>query len=177
MAGVTNQLILCAEQAAKLKPGSYSTTISQIQDNFESVITTISSDQEVEKALCQMLEERMKELRALCMPSKKGKGFEPRLSDQITSIGELLMIQIFSAGLTEIGWASTAVDSSKLIITDDLFTNATPIQPGMDQRLRAALQPLLEQGIIPVVSGYIGATVDEEITTLGRGAAITRLRL
>ncbi len=39
------------------------------------------------------------------------------------------------------------------------------------QRSRVRLRPLLEQSIIPVVTGFIGATIDGVLTTLGRGGS------
>src|SRR5262249_18275757 len=39
------------------------------------------------------------------------------------------------------------------------------------RRVRSVLSPLLEAGIVPVVTGFIGATRDGRITTLGRNSS------
>src|SRR5213082_3168276 len=39
------------------------------------------------------------------------------------------------------------------------------------EKSQARLFPLLEKGIVPVVTGFIGATVDGQLTTLGRGGS------
>jgi len=39
------------------------------------------------------------------------------------------------------------------------------------ERSEARLRPLLEKGIVPVVTGFIGATADGVLTTLGRGGS------
>src|SRR2546429_7235756 len=39
------------------------------------------------------------------------------------------------------------------------------------EKSQARLCPMLEKGIVPVVIGFIGATVDGQLTTLGRGGS------
>jgi len=64
-------------------------------------------------------------------------------------------------------WAS----GSELIVTDDTFQNAAPLLEATRARVSARLAPLLDEGIIPVVTGFIGATEDGVTTTLGRGGS------
>src|SRR5208337_1461363 len=47
-------------------------------------------------------------------------------------------------------------------------------EPQMEQtrgRSHARILPLLERGIVPVVTGFLGATPEGELTTLGRGGS------
>jgi aspartate kinase len=57
------------------------------------------------------------------------------------------------------------------IITDDNFGRANPIMSLCEERLKKNLVPLLGRGIIPVVTGFIGQTVEGVETTLGRGGS------
>jgi aspartate kinase len=169
IAGITDQLISSAEQAAGIKQGDYPSTISTLRSRFVSQIKAMFTNQAVCGDLCRLVDEQMSSLKALCAASSQMQGLSPQLLDRITSIGELIAIQLFSMGLNELGLESAAVDASELILTDNLFTTASPIQPETDERLRLRLNPMIENGIIPVVSGFIGATLQGEITTLGRG--------
>jgi bifunctional aspartokinase / homoserine dehydrogenase 1 len=56
-----------------------------------------------------------------------------------------------------------------VIVTDGVFGNATPILPETRKRAHAILLPLLEKGVLPVVTGFNGCTLDGRPTTLGRG--------
>jgi aspartate kinase len=60
------------------------------------------------------------------------------------------------------------VDCRKVIVTDDQFTRAQPLYEETDRRLQETLLPLLEEGRVPVLGGYVGATRDGVTTTLGR---------
>jgi len=64
-----------------------------------------------------------------------------------------------------------AVDSTKLIVTDSRFTSANPDEEATQENTRSVLLPLIEQGITPVITGFLGATPDGVVTTLGRGGS------
>src|SRR5207249_12276104 len=59
------------------------------------------------------------------------------------------------------------------IMTDGYFSNANPLRTASIQRIRKYVKPVVEDGIIPVIGGFIGRTRDGRITTLGRGGSDT----
>ncbi len=69
------------------------------------------------------------------------------------------------------GIPAEAIDATELIVTTGDFGNAVPIQPQTSQRTQARLGPLLESGVVAVVTGFIGATESGATTTLGRGGS------
>ena len=91
--------------------------------------------------------------------------------DTISGFGERMNAQIFSACLVKAGLRSQPVDASQVIITDDNYQNARPLVEETCKQVNERIVPLLEDGIIPVVTGFIGATKDGIITTLGRGGS------
>ena len=58
-----------------------------------------------------------------------------------------------------------------MIVTDRVFQNAHPDLQATRQRSRLVLGPILDQGRVPVVTGFIGATPEGITTTLGRGGS------
>ena len=93
------------------------------------------------------------------------------LFDRLASYGERFSARLFAAALEKSGVAAVPVASSDFVLTCDTFRDA---QPHLDQtklRGRDILLPLLEDGIVPVVTGFIGATPDGRITTLGRNSS------
>lgn len=96
--------------------------------------------------------------------------------DEILAMGERTCIRIFAAALKAAGLESRyfdPLDPDWPIITDDVFSDATPILPECEERTRRYLLPLLKEGVIPVVAGFVGRTQDEKVTTLGRGGSDT----
>jgi aspartate kinase len=76
-----------------------------------------------------------------------------------------------SCAIAERGLASRSIEASDLIVTDDQFGQAEPMMVETRQQTRDKLTPLLEQGEIPVITGFIAATKEGVLTTLGRGGS------
>jgi aspartate kinase len=57
------------------------------------------------------------------------------------------------------------------VVTDAVFGNASPLMDPTRQKAREKLGPLLDRSVIPVITGFNGATADGRPTTLGRGGS------
>ena len=93
------------------------------------------------------------------------------LHDRLASFGERLSARLFAAALSNAGVAAVPVASSDFVLTCDNFRDAKPQLERTCRRGRDILLPLLESGIVPVVTGFIGATQDGRITTMGRNSS------
>lgn len=91
--------------------------------------------------------------------------------DELVSFGEIISSYIVSQSLRISGIPSEQVIASRLIITDDNFMQADFLPEETKIRVRNILTPIMEKGIVPVVTGFIGSTRDGRITTLGRGGS------
>ena len=89
----------------------------------------------------------------------------------ISSVGERLSARLVSAALCESGIEGVAVEATELIVTDNCSGRAEPLMPQTRERAAARLAPLLEEHSVPVVTGFIGATPEGMLTTLGRGGS------
>ena len=96
---------------------------------------------------------------------------DAELFDRLASFGERLSARLFAAALQKAGVVAVPVASSDFVVTCDNFRDAQPHLEQTRQRGRAVLLPLLGEGIVPVVTGFIGATPDGRITTLGRNSS------
>ena len=90
---------------------------------------------------------------------------------RILSYGERASTRIVAAALQQVQVTAQAVDSTDCVETDDNFLNAAPRWEETRLRTRETLLPLLDDEIVPVVTGFIGATTEGEITTLGRNSS------
>jgi len=95
----------------------------------------------------------------------------PRSVDEAIAIGERLSALLLSEYLNTQGVKAQAVNGSDVIVTDAVFGNASPLLDETRKKAALIIQPLLDSGIIPIVTGFNGATVDGRPTTLGRGGS------
>ncbi|MFQ3661508.1 MAG: aspartate kinase, partial [Chloroflexaceae bacterium] len=95
----------------------------------------------------------------------------PRALDLFSGLGERLNARLIAAALRSAGVPAQAVDATGLIITDERYGAASPLMAETRERSRERLLPLLAEGVVPVVTGFIGATRSGVPTTLGRGGS------
>jgi aspartokinase/homoserine dehydrogenase 1 len=91
--------------------------------------------------------------------------------DRLASFGERFAARLFAAALLVSGVTAVPVASSDFVVTCDTFREARPDLEYTRHRGRQVLLPLLQAGIVPVITGFIGATADGRITTLGRNSS------
>jgi aspartate kinase len=95
----------------------------------------------------------------------------PRALDAVVGLGERLAARVLAAILRSQGIPAQAVDATHLVVSDEQHQAAVPLmQPTWEKTCRI-LQPMFEQGIVPVVTGFIAATREGVPTTLGRGGS------
>jgi aspartokinase/homoserine dehydrogenase 1 len=111
------------------------------------------------------------EFETLCYGIYVLRDASPKAMDKVSSLGERMSVPIVSALLRQRGIPSCTISASHLVVTDDQFQNAGVLFDESEATIRRELVPLLDQGIVPVVTGFIGATRDGVITTLGRGGS------
>ncbi len=94
-----------------------------------------------------------------------------RASDTMSARGERVTSAIVAAALVGVGRKSVAVDACQIVATDGRYGNATPDITMTRRRARGVLRPLLSKNTTAVVPGFIGATPDGGLATLGRGGS------
>ena len=95
----------------------------------------------------------------------------PRTTDHVAAFGEMLSSKLVTAAFSARGMDSSLVDSRACIVTDSTYTRAVPILEETNERLGVKLKPLLDNGRVPVMGGFIGATRAGVTTTIGRGGS------
>ncbi len=95
----------------------------------------------------------------------------PQLSDEIASFGERLSSYVVTLMLRSKGVKTALLDSREVIVTDDQFTQASPILDATRRRLLDIVPQLHLENEVIVMGGFIAATENGDITTLGRGGS------
>ncbi len=95
----------------------------------------------------------------------------PRSVDEAIAVGERLSAALLARYLNATGVTACAVNGSSVIVTDAVFGNASPQMEPTRIKCAERLMPLVQEGVVPVVTGFNGATADGRPTTLGRGGS------
>src|SRR5262249_20368541 len=93
----------------------------------------------------------------------------PRSIDTVAALGERFATHLVATALRQAGVSARTVDATELIVTDNHYGAAWPYPEESSERIRTRLRSLMQARTVPVISGYIGATREGIVTTLGRG--------
>ncbi len=98
-----------------------------------------------------------------------GETINPRDKDLLLSCGELISAVVMSDMLNDEGYAAHAVTGYQAgVITDGVHGDAKCAYVDSEY-----LSKLIDEGVIPVITGFQGVSEHGEITTLGRGGSDT----
>ncbi|GAG21667.1 unnamed protein product, partial [marine sediment metagenome] len=170
--GVTNQLIQAAEEA---KNGNREYIHRFKQEILERHLITAKEaieDKQLEAEAKQVLIARVGELERVLKGIVYVNELSPKSKDNVISFGERLSAPIVSGALKDLGLLSVHLTGGEAgIVTDSNFGEAGLLMNFTRFQLKKNLEPLLNKGTVPVVTGFIAATQDGETTTLGRGGS------
>ncbi len=171
MSGVTNTLIHAAQAAAQGDEAPYREARNQLLVKHQVVAGQLIEDNVERANLGRLFDSRLREFERLCRSIAVLGELTPRGLDVVSGLGERLSAPLLAAVLRAHGLRAEFVDASELIITDDNFGSANPIWDETERRIQARLLPMVQSGVIPVVTGFVGATEQGVPTTLGRGGS------
>jgi len=170
LAGVTDGLLDIAGQIEGGEGAAAEEAVRGLRRRHEEMAALVR-DPERKAALLANLDSRFDELEAIVHALSVVEEVSPRSRDAIVSFGELASSRIVSAALEDGGVPSRAVDPRAVLVTNAEHGAAVPDLEATDTRLRENVVPLLAEGIVPVLGGFVGATTTGLTTTLGRGGS------
>jgi aspartate kinase len=170
MQGVTDALIRAAEAASRRDNGTLHRTIAELYSRHEEAAAEVAPPGERDALLAEV-HALIREFENLCAAVGVLGELTPRGLDAVASFGERLSARLVAAALRHEGYAARALEASGFIVTDARHGAASPLWEPTRERTREAVLPLLSEGTIPVITGFIGATPEGVVTTLGRGGS------
>jgi aspartokinase/homoserine dehydrogenase 1 len=171
LSGVTNKLIEAAKIAQTGDAQAATTIIDALRSQHETALHQLVRKNADRDRLRQKIESVLSEGRRFCEGTALLRELSPRTLDTISSLGERLSAPLVSATISELGLPSESVEATELIVTDGFHGGAEPLMDDTRCKSQARILPLLEKGVVPVVTGFLGATSTGELTTLGRGGS------
>jgi aspartokinase/homoserine dehydrogenase 1 len=171
MSGVTNQLIEAATQAEAGNRDSVEAIFAKLRGRHHATVNALIHSVPMRNCISLEAEQIFQEGERLCQGTALLRELTLRAHDAISSLGERLAAPLVAAALAESEVASQAIAATQLIQTDSCHGAADPCTDATRRLCQARLRPLLQRGVIPVVTGFIGATAEGALTTLGRGGS------
>lgn len=161
--GVTDELIKISQCAAH-GDMSYYEALLTLKNRHCDVTLSLLPDSH--SPVLEEINRFFKELNDALQGVLLIKELSNRTLDFIMSFGEKLSAYIISMAMKPVIPSATYLDARELIVTDRHFGEARVIYESTFQNIRARLA---EGAILPIITGFIGASEKHETTTLGRG--------
>jgi aspartokinase/homoserine dehydrogenase 1 len=171
LGGVTDLLLAGAEHAGAGRAGDAERIVSALGDRHRHVAGAALGSGRRLRAVRAALDAAVEEYRDLCHAVGVLRHLAPRTRDALVSRGEQMAAAILAEAVTAARRRSRYVDALDIVRTDDAHGGAAPHLADTSRLARRRLRPLVMDGIVPIVPGYIGRASDGSITTLGRGGS------
>lgn len=171
LGGATNALLAVGEQSAKGHLIGALRGVENLRDRHleqcEKLLGGSSHADEVAGDLSAIFDELASLAEALSVLGH----VTPRSLDAIAAFGEQASSELVTAFFQLRGIPAEHIDAREVIITDSVFMEAEPQTTAIADRSRERILPLIRDGKVPVLGGFIGANADGVTTTLGRGGS------
>jgi aspartate kinase len=171
MSKVTDQLLRAAAAAAQGDRAGALALSSRLRARHCDTARDLVKEKAECAALVCTIDEKFATLDEVLRGLAAIRELTPRVSDLIVSYGERLSSRIVAAAFRARGIDAAHVDAREIIVTDSGFQKATPLDDIIEQRAQEKLMPLLTEGKVPVMGGFIASNEAGLTTTLGRGGS------
>ena len=172
MFNVTNSLVDAAARAGKGQREHVKRFVEDIRKKHLDAAQVAIRNEEVLDRAMRAIESKCDDLKNILLGIAHIGELTPRSKDLVIGYGERLSAPILQGVLEDLDMKSQSLTGGEAgIVTDDHFGGAEPLMNVTTLEVRQVMDPLLEKGVVPVVTGFIANTQDGIHTTLGRGGS------
>lgn len=172
LSGVTNRLMDAAEAAAAGDLEAARLAVQDIRRRHEEIAwDLVMQKSDFLESFTAQVDHQILEISTILEGAGLLREVTLRARDKIVAIGEKLSSVLFAYTMMTRKLKGVAIDSEKVIVTNERFGGADPL---MDETRAAAAEhliPEVKRGNVPVMGGYVGRSVSGATTTLGRGGS------
>ena len=167
--GITDQIIAIADEVVKsMEQPPIGAFLAAMRTRHTRLLGEVAPDYADE--VTAVIDDRLTRLQNILTAVHTLKELTPRSRDYIISFGERLSAPIVAAALRQRGIPSVALDGAEAgIVTTTNHGDARAL-PASETGIRNRVVPLLA-GSVPVIMGFMGATEQGVVTTLGRSGS------
>jgi aspartate kinase len=170
--GTTDELYDAAEKAKDGNEASVREFKLKVLKKHSMAASKAISRSDICKEVEQIIEKTTDKLEKVLTGISYVRDITPKSRDYVLSFGERLSAPIVWGAIrdreVETRWF-TGKDAG--LVTNSNFGEASPLMNVTIHQLNEKIGPLLEEKVVPVVTGYIAATQDGVTTTIGRGGS------
>ncbi|PYQ33814.1 MAG: bifunctional aspartate kinase/homoserine dehydrogenase I [Acidobacteria bacterium] len=168
MQGITDLLHGAARAAVQRNASAWEAAVEEFEKRHRAVVGDLLRQR---KRLNSEIGQSVRELRAMCESISVLHELTRRAEDAVVARGERLMARIFVEFLNEQRIAASYVDAADVILTAPRLGSLWPDFTKCERAAKRVIRPLLDEGKVIVIPGYIGRGPDDEVVTLGRGGS------
>lgn len=169
--GITNKLVKIADAAGEGHLEEAKQLVGEVRAFHLDLIGALIGSEKIRKEVIEKIDVYLTRLERLTEGVEIVGELSERSKDRFCSFGELLSTTVFATALNEQGVPCEWIDVRTVMITDDRYGFARPIEAICQAKTEEIIRPKLESGFVVVTQGYIGATEAGKTTTLGRGGS------
>ncbi len=169
MSQITNSLVEISRQALNVRDiVKINNFINELKEKHKIAINNAIKNKELQEEVRTIINNSIDELEKVLVGVSYLGELTPKSKDYILSFGERLSAPLLCGAIKDLGQKSIYLLGGEAgLITDDNYGCARLIKNKVSERLN----PLLENNIIPVVTGFVASTELGDITTFGRGGS------
>jgi aspartate kinase len=172
MHNMTNSLVEAAVHASKGHKDQVKKSVDEAADRHRKAASKAIKNKDILERTLKVVDTRCDELRNILLGIAHIGELTPRSRDFVIGYGEKLSAPVLQGVLEDLGLNAQALTGGEAgIVTDDKYGYAHPLMNVTTLQVRQNLGPMLDAGIIPVISGFVASTQDGVQTTLGRGGS------
>jgi len=171
MNGVTDLLLDCAQAARRRERARYTALAAELEERHASLIPQLIAKKARAAELRELVAESTRELLAMSEAIGVFRELTPHAEDALVARGERLLARIFTEYLNAEGIPATYVDAPEVIVTERRLGSLWPNFARCEKNAKRLVLPLLDDGRVVIMPGYLGSGPEGEVVTLGRSGS------
>jgi len=172
VSGVTDRLLNMIDLAKNQKPRLVQQEIALLEKKHAEILRTYFPDDErFNEKWNEDLLPIFEKLKAILHGTSLVGDLTLKMQAKVCSFGECLSSFLLLYALRDLNVPSERVHSEKVVRTDSQYLQANVNFKTTAQACKKVLVPLLNDGVVPIITGFIGKDTHGDTTLLGRGGS------
>jgi aspartokinase/homoserine dehydrogenase 1 len=171
MNGVTDLLLDAGQAALRRDLGRCEEAAAEFESRHLALVGELIASKRRAEELGNVIRDSAREMRSMMESISVLEELTPRAQDALVARGERAVARIFAAAANEVGIDAVYVDALDIIQTERRLGTLWPNLAKCERAAKKHVLPLLAEGKVVVIPGYIASGPDGSLVTLGRGGS------
>jgi aspartokinase/homoserine dehydrogenase 1 len=171
MNGVTDLLLDAGQAALRRDVARCDEAAAEFESRHLALVAELIASKRRAEELRDLIREFVREMRSMMESIAVFDELTPRAQDALVARCERAVARIFAAAAEEMGIAAVYVDATDVIVTERRLGAIWPNFSKCERGAKKTVLPLLADGKVVVLPGYIASGPDGALVTLGRGGS------